>query len=98
MTKLRKLLATMIDGGTINRAEHAIGHIARTRDLEKMSARDAGEGFAVHSSRLLGEGFAVHSSQFTVRGWWEKGSRFTVRSSQFAVAGLLACLEWEQWD
>jgi hypothetical protein len=48
MTKLGKLLATMIDGGTINRAEYPIGHIRRTRDLEKVSAREAGEGLAVH--------------------------------------------------
>jgi len=54
MTKLGKLLTAVIDGGAINRAEHPIGHIGRTRDLQKVSARDAGEGFAVHSSRLVG--------------------------------------------
>ena len=59
MTKMRKLLATVIDGGTINRPEHPIGHIGRTRDLEKMSA---GEAFAVH-----GEGFAVCRLQLAVR-------------------------------
>ena len=61
MTKLGKLMAAMIDGGTINRAEYPIGHIGRTRDLEKMSS---GEALAVHGWRL-----AVHSLQFTVRGW-----------------------------
>lgn len=63
MTKLGKLLATVIDGGTINRAKDPIGHVGRTRDLEKVSAREAGEGFAVQSSR-----FAVHGSQFAVGG------------------------------
>ena len=82
MTKLGKFLATMIDRGAINRAEHPIGHIGRARDLEKMSARDAGEGFA------------VHDSQFTVRGYrlgvvvW----RFV------AVCGWLGWDLWSQGD
>jgi hypothetical protein len=63
MTKLGKLLATVIDSGTINRAEYPIGHIGRTRDLEKVSAREAGEGLAVHSSQ-----FTVHNSRFAVGG------------------------------
>jgi len=58
MTKLGKLLTTMIDGGTINRAEYPIGHIGRTRDLEKVSAREAGEGLAVHGLRLAVGGYA----------------------------------------
>jgi len=52
MTKPGKLLATVIDGGTINRAEYSVRHIGRTRDLEKVSAREAGVGFAVHGSQL----------------------------------------------
>ena len=89
MTKLGKLLATVIDSGTINRAEYPIGHIGRTRDLEKVSARETGEGFAVHSSQ-----FTVHSSRFTVRS-----SRFTIRSGLFVVyGGPIESLEWGLWD
>ena len=50
MPELGKLLATVVDGGTINRAEHPIRHIGRTRDLEKMSPGEMGGGFAVHNS------------------------------------------------
>jgi hypothetical protein len=82
MTKLGKLLATVIDGGTINRAEYPIGHIGRTRDLEKVSAREAGEGFAVHSSQ-----FTVHSSQFTIRS-----GLFVV------YGGPIESLEWGLWE
>jgi hypothetical protein len=59
MTKLGKLLTSVIDGGTINRPKDPIGHVGRTRDLEKVSAGEAGEGFAVHSSQ-----FAVGGSLF----------------------------------
>ncbi|HEX6566020.1 MAG TPA: hypothetical protein VF020_17150 [Chthoniobacterales bacterium] len=52
MTKLGKLVATVIDGGTINRAKDPIGYVGRTRNLEKVFAGEAGEGLAVHSSRL----------------------------------------------
>ena len=89
MTKLGKLLTTMIDGGTINRAEYPIGHIGRTGDLEKVSAREAGEGFAVHSSR-----FTVHRSQFAVCGGW-----FAVRGGLFVVyGGSIESLKWALWD
>ena len=72
MTKLGKVLAAVIDSGTINRAEHPIWHIGRTRDLEKMSS---------------GEALAVHGWRFTVCGWrfavcsW----RFAVGGLQLAV-------------
>jgi hypothetical protein len=49
MTKLGKLLTSVIDGGTINRAKDPIGYVGRTRDLEKVSAREA---FAVHGGVL----------------------------------------------
>ena len=50
MTKLGKLPAAVIDGGAINRPEHPVRHIGRTRDLEKMSSGEMGGEFAVHSS------------------------------------------------
>jgi hypothetical protein len=53
MTKLGKLLATVIDGGTINRAKDPIGHVGRTRDLEKVSAREA---VTVHGGLLTVDG------------------------------------------
>ena len=44
MTKMRKLLATVIDGGTINRPEHPIGHIGRSGNLQEMPAAMARRG------------------------------------------------------
>ncbi|HYZ74171.1 MAG TPA: hypothetical protein VE641_13915 [Chthoniobacterales bacterium] len=80
MTKLRKLLTAVIDGRTVNRAEHSVGHIGRTRDLEKMSAREAGEGFAVHSSQ-----FTVHNLRW-----------FAVSGGLFVVyGGSIGSLGWD---
>ena len=81
MTKLGKVLATVINGGTINRAEHPIWHIGRTRDLEKMSS---GKALAVHSSQL-----AVYGWQLAVSSW----GLGACSSLMAALGSLMAALD-----
>lgn len=93
MTKLGKLLTSVIDGGAINRPKDAIGHVGRTRDLEKVSAREAGEGFAVHSSRLVVACSSVRcggwrpSSQTNGTKWgpYDKSSQLKNRGGKLAI-------------
>ncbi|MNR09536.1 hypothetical protein D3C85_1257410 [compost metagenome] len=42
LAELLELGAAVVDGGVVHRAQHAVGHVGRTRDLQEMPAAGMG--------------------------------------------------------
>ena len=68
MTKLGKILAPVINRGTINGAEYPIRDIGRSWDLEKMAS---GEAFAVHGGGVSNGWWFRRRSRTGYRGGWD---------------------------